>query len=321
MTNKTNNLNDFFAASGSDSGRCALCPRMCMADRSSGAGFCGAGREMEVSKIMLHHWEEPPISGFDPTYEGHGSGAVFFTHCSLGCVYCQNGKISRRGSTGEAYSPEALARELLRLEESGAYNVNFVSPTHYADRLAETVDIARGLGLTLPIVWNTGGYERPETVDALAEAKTVDIWLTDFKYASPELAARLSRAEDYPKTAAASLVRMISAAGPCSFGEDGMMKRGVIVRHLVLPGCREDSLAVLHMVASLADVKSIRLSLMAQYTPDFLPPAGASDPFKGLRRKVTTYEYEKVVEEAARLGFEGWTQERSSATKRFTPEF
>ena len=278
---------------------------------------------MEVSKIMLHHWEEPPISGPDPADETRGSGAVFFTHCSLGCVFCQNGKISRPASVGTRYAPEELAREFLKLQSGGAYNINLVSPTHYADRVAETVRIAREEGLSVPVVWNTGGYERPETVDALADAGTVDVWLTDFKYASPDLAARLSRAADYPGTAAASLVRMVSSAGPCVFGEDGMMKRGVIVRHLVLPGCREDSIAVLRTVASLADVKSIRLSLMAQYTPDFLPPAvpDAPDLFRSVRRKVTTYEYEKVVEEAARLGFEGWTQERSSATRRFTPDF
>ena len=317
--------NDFFAASGSGSGRCLLCPRLCGADRSVSPGFCGAGVLPEVSKIMLHHWEEPPISGPDPADEEHGSGAVFFTHCSLGCVFCQNGRISRPRSQGKVYAPQELADELLALETRGAYNVNFVSPTHYADRLAETVTIARERGLTLPVVWNTGGFERPETVDALAERGTVDIWLTDFKYASPALARRYSGAESYPDFAAAALRRMAETAGPCVFGEDGMLRRGVIVRHLVLPGCREDSAAVLRLIASLADVKAVRLSLMAQYTPDFLPPvpdAGKeADPFRPLRRRVTTYEYEKVAEEAVRLGFSGWMQERSSAAKRFTPDF
>lgn len=320
MTNKP------FSVPGCTSGRCCLCPRMCAADRGSRSGFCGAGEEIEVSKIMLHHWEEPPVSGPDPTDEGHGSGAVFFAHCSLGCVYCQNGKISRPASRGIPYSPDALADEFLALQSRGAYNVNLVSPTHYADRLADTVDLARERGLTVPVVWNTGGYERPETIDALAERGTADVWLTDFKYASPESAERWSRARNYPETAAASLVRMVGAAGPCVFSPDGMMKRGVIVRHLVLPGRREESIAVLRTVASLVGEKSVRLSLMAQYTPDFLPAPpdpgnGQPDPYRSIRRKVTTYEYEKVVEEAARLGFEGWTQERSSATKRFTPDF
>ena len=322
MTNKP------FPVPGSRSGRCFLCPRMCGADRGKRPGTCGAGREMEVSKIMLHHWEEPPVSGPpvsgpDPSDDGHGSGAVFFTHCSLGCVYCQNGKISHEGSSGTVYSPGQLAEEFIKLQKSGAYNVNLVTPTHYADLLCETVRMARGMGLTVPVVWNTGGYERPETVEALTDAGTVDIWLTDFKYMSPDLARRYSRAEDYPERAMASLVRMVKGTGPCVFGEDGMMKRGVIVRHLVLPGRREDSIDVLRQIAESVDVKSVRLSLMAQYTPDFLPPPipGSPDPWRTIRRKVTTFEYEKVVEEAARLGFEGWTQERSSATKRFTPDF
>ena len=319
--------NESFPVPGCGSGRCLLCPRMCGADRRKCAGFCGAGPDPEVSKIMLHHWEEPPVSGPDPTDEAHGSGAVFFTHCSLGCVYCQNRKISRRTSMGTVLSPVALADELLKLEKSGAYNVNLVSPTHWADRLAETVRIARDRGLTLPVVWNTGGYERPETVRALVEAGTADVWLTDFKYASPDLARRCSGAEDYPKAAAAALAVMAETAGPCVFDENGMIRRGVIVRHLILPGCRKDSVQVLRQIASIADVKAVRLSLMAQYTPDFLPPApdavqgDAADPYRSIRRKVTTYEYEKVAEEAVRLGFEGWMQERSSATKRFTPDF
>lgn len=311
----------FFAAEGSLSGSCRLCPRRCGADRNRNTGFCGAGAEMEVARIMLHHWEEPPISGPDPTDEGLGSGAVFFSHCSLGCVYCQNRKISRSDAKGTAYSPEELARELMRLEAEGAYNINFVSPTHYADRIAETVKIARRNSLTIPVVWNTGGYERPEAIDALNGI--ADIFLTDFKYASPELAKTYSGAEDYPGTAASSLARMVSLAGPPVFSEDGMMKKGVIVRHLCLPGCREDSVRVLRKIAETVPVKDLRLSLMAQYTPDFLPPAdpASPDPWKKIRRKITTYEYATVAEEASRLGFEGWMQERSSATSRFTPDF
>ena len=317
MTNKP------FPVPGSRSGRCALCPRMCGADRKKRPGYCGAGAEMEVSKIMLHHWEEPPVSGPDPSDEAHGSGAVFFTHCSLGCVYCQNGKISHEGASGTVYSPRRLAKEFVKLQASGAYNVNLVTPTHYADLLAETVKTARAHGLTVPVVWNTGGYERPETVEALTEAGTVDVWLTDFKYMDRDIALQYSFAGDYPERALASLARMVKGTGPCVFGEDGMMKRGVIIRHLVLPGRREDSVAVLRGIAKFVDVKSVRLSLMAQYTPDFLPPPSPDmpDPWQTIRRKVTTYEYEKVVEEAARLGFEGWTQERSSATKKFTPDF
>ena len=298
---------------------CFLCPRMCGVDRDKAVGFCGAGRDPEVSKIMLHHWEEPPISGPDPKDEAHGSGAIFFAHCSLGCVYCQNRKISRRSARGEMYSPDRLARAMTELEASGAYNVNLVSPTHYADRLIEAVRIAREDGLTIPVVWNTGGYERPETIDALRG--TVDIFLTDFKYASPELAGRYSGAPDYPVFAARSLARMFGAAGPSVFDGNGMMRRGVIVRHLVLPGCRADSVEVLQKIAGTVPVSDVRLSLMAQYTPEFLPPPEDPDRWRAIRRKVTSYEYEKVAEEASRLGFTGWMQERSSATARFTPDF
>ena len=301
---------------------CFLCPRMCGADREGAPGFCGAGAEIEVSKIMLHHWEEPPVSGPDPADEARGSGAIFFTHCSLGCVFCQNGKISRRGSRGTVMTPEALAGEMLSLEARGAYNINCVSPTHYSEGIARAVRLARSRGLSVPVVWNTGGYERAQIIRALRD--TVDVYLTDFKYASPALAARYSGAPDYPEAAREALGAMVETAGPCVFGPDGMLRRGVIVRHLVLPGCREDSVRVLRAVAETVPVQDVRLSLMAQYTPDFLPglpETGEPDAYREIRRRVTSYEYAKVAEEAERLGFDGWMQERASAVKRFTPDF
>ena len=170
---------------------CSLCPRKCRADRTKGRGRCGAGALAEVSKIMLHVWEEPPISGTD---KSRGSGAIFFTHCPLGCVYCQNGKISRTGSAGRVCTADALADEMLALESKGAYNINCVSPTHYSLQIADAVRIARSRGLTVPVVWNTGGYELPETI-ALLDG-VADVFLTDFKYASPKLAALYSGAPD-----------------------------------------------------------------------------------------------------------------------------
>jgi len=303
---------------------------------------------MQVSKIMHHHWEEPCISGPQPKTDdplAPGSGTIFFAHCPLGCVYCQNGKISRRDSVGQELSPSELAYEMLVLQDLGMYNINFVSPTHYTPQIIEAVKSARRgwyaprqtkppqiteelipIGtkwytqrLTLPVVWNTGGYEKPEVIDALKD--TVDVFLTDFKYASPDLAGLYSRAPDYPEYAAASLVRMVENVGECVFDEKGMMKRGVIVRHLVLPGHRDDSMAVLRKIASLVDPSKIKLSLMAQYTPEFLPDKTENDPYAKIRRKVTTYEYEKVADLARELGFDGYMQERSSATKRFTPDF
>ncbi len=297
---------------------CTLCPRSCGVDRTNGRGFCGADDTPEVAKIMLHHWEEPPISGTDPE---RGSGAIFFSHCSLGCAFCQNRKISRREGTGQRMTAGELADAMRKLEADGAYNINLVSPTHYTPTLTEAVRIARAAGLRLPIVWNTGGYERPETIRQLDG--TVDIYLTDFKYASSDLALRYSGAADYPEAAMASLEEMLRQIGACVFDEDGMMRRGVIVRHLVLPGCAADSITVLRQIAGRIPVNSIRLSLMAQYTPDFLPEPtdGTADPYRGIRRKITTYEYDKVADEADRLGFDGWMQERSSATSRFTPDF
>ena len=300
---------------------CSLCPRKCGADRILKKGYCGASWDIEVSKIMLHHWEEPPISGYNTDiYEDmenkRGSGAIFFTHCPLGCVYCQNSKISRRNSSGTRYTPENLAEEMLSLEEGGAYNINLVSPTQYTLQLIEAVKIAKKRGLSLPIVWNTGGYELPETIRLLD--KTVDVYLTDFKYVAPELAECLSNAFDYPFYAAKSLVEMYKTVGKSVFDGEGMMKRGIIVRHLVLPSHRDDSIAVLNKIAELVPPEGIILSLMAQYTPEFLPQ---EERFHDISRKITTYEYSKVRDEAIKLGYNGFMQERSSATKCFTPDF
>ena len=295
---------------------CNLCPRLCGADRNSARGRCGASADIEVSHIMLHHWEEPPISGTD---QSRGSGTIFFTHCPLGCVYCQNGKISRRDCRGRTYTVRELADAMLKLQDEGAYNINFVSPTQYTAQIIEAVKIAKADGLILPIVWNTGGYERKEVIDELYD--TVDIYLTDFKYASSTLAGEYSSAEDYPETAARVLSKMYSAVGKYTIGEDGMMRRGVIVRHLVLPSHRDDSINVLQRIADIVPPADVLLSLMAQYTPEFLPTVSGEDKYAKIRRKVTSFEYKKVIEEAARLGFEGFSQERSSATKRFTPDF
>ena len=295
---------------------CNLCPRMCGADRRTTPGRCGAGNEVQVSHIMLHHWEEPPVSGTDKT---RGSGTIFFTHCPLGCAYCQNGKISRHDSHGQEYTTGMLADAMLKLQSDGAYNINFVSPTQYTLQIKDAVALAKSRGLSLPIVWNTGGYERPEVIHSLGG--TVDVFLTDFKYADRELAKQYSAAPDYPEFAEASLKAMHEITGKYEIGEDSLIKRGVIVRHLVLPSHRDDSIAVLGRIAASVPPQEILLSLMAQYTPEFLPPPSDEDKYARIRRKVTSYEYEKVVDEAARLGFDGFSQERSSATKRFTPDF
>ena len=264
---------------------------------------------------MLHRWEEPCISGTD---ESRGSGAVFFTHCPLGCVYCQNRDISRRSCSGMVHTVRELAEIFLQLQRDGAYNINLVSPTQYTPQIIEAVRLAKADGLTLPVVWNTGGYELPETIESLRG--TVDVFLTDFKYASPETAKLYSAAEDYPEIAAQSLARMHELTGACKFDDAGMMTRGLIVRHLILPGHRADSVAVLRKIAETVPVENIRLSLMAQYTPEFLP----EDPvekYKKIRRRITSFEYSAVLDESERLGFDGYSQERTSATKKYTPDF
>lgn len=293
---------------------CRICPRKCGVDRTVNIGYCGASDEIEISKVMLHHWEEPCISGV--ANDSRGSGAVFFTHCPLGCVFCQNRDISRRFSSGKVVSTTELSDIFLKLQNDGAYNINLVSPTQYTPEIISAVRLARERGLNLPIIWNTGGYELPETVSALQG--TVDVFLTDFKYASPTLAARCSSAENYPEFAVQSLPKMVELVGKCEFDERGMMKRGVIVRHLVLPGERADSINVLRKIADVVAVDDIRLSLMAQYTPEFLPP---DEEYKKLWRKITSFEYQSVLDEAARLGFDGYSQERTSAVGDYTPKF
>ncbi len=297
---------------------CTLCPRKCGVDRTSGAvGVCGASERMEVSKIMLHHWEEPCVSGNDPH---GGSGAVFFTHCPLGCIYCQNRDISGRCATGKAYTETELAEAFLKLQQDGAHNINLVSPTHYTPQLIRTAETARQMGLTLPIVWNTGGYERPETIALLKG--TGDIFLTDAKYFAPNIAAEFSHAPDYWKNCLPSLRAMLEIAGSPRYDEHGMMQNGVILRHLVLPGCRNDSVEILRRIADVIDPKNVVLSLMSQYTPEFFTlPENPSSNVKKLTRRITSFEYNSVAEEAMRLGFDGYVQERASATGKYTPEF
>lgn len=281
---------------------------------------------------MLHQWEEPCISGTDKS-RGYGSvskgsgsvskgsGAVFFTHCPLGCVYCQNRGISRRSCSGKVYTVEELSDVFLGLQRNGAYNINLVSPTQYTPQIIEAVKIAKRNGLILPVVWNTGGYELPETIESLRG--TVDVFLTDFKYASPEVAGRYSAAEDYPEVAVQSLAKMHELVEKCEFDDDGMMLRGIIIRHLILPGHRMDSVDILRKIAETVPVEDVKLSLMAQYTPEFLE-AEVPHPvekYKKIRRRITSFEYRTVLDESERLGFDGYSQERGSATKKYTPDF
>lgn len=293
---------------------CALCPRACGANRSAGEiGYCGANDQLLVARAALHHWEEPCLSGAPD--DVRGSGTVFFSGCALRCCYCQNYPISQEG-VGKSISSRRLAEIFLRLQKDGARNLNLVTATQYLPWVIEGLDLAKSAGLTLPVVYNTGGYETVATVKALS--RYVDIWLTDFKYASPELADRFSRAREYPAVAEASLRQMLQQTGAPVYDSEGFLQRGVIVRHLALPGCTADSLAVLRLLAQIRKECGVPFipSLMSQFTPFYK----AAD--FGLGRRITTYEYRKVIDEAIRLGLtDGYMQEKSSAQEEYTPPF
>ena len=288
--------------------RCFLCPRGCGVDRTDGKlGFCAMDGEIRVARAALHPFEEPPIS------VERGSGTVFFTGCSLRCIFCQNSAI-RTPESGKILSVEQLADLFLFMQEKGAENINLVTATHYASGIAEALRIAKPR-LHIPVVYNCGGYERVETLRTLAGL--VDVYLPDFKYVSSELSAAYSAAPDYAEIATAALAEMVAQTGAVQFDARGKMTRGVIVRHLVLPGCRADAIAVLERVAETVPVADIRLSLMRQYTPDFAP----DDAPKNLKRRVTSFEYESVMARAVELGFEGFFQGKEAASAAYTPNF
>lgn len=293
---------------------CTLCPRACGADRAAGqTGFCGADDRLLVARAALHHWEEPCLSGAPE--DARGSGTVFFSGCTLRCCYCQNYPISQQG-VGKAITPERLAGIFLRLQQDGARNLNLVTATQYLPQVRQALESARAAGLTLPVVYNTGGYETLAAVKALDGY--VDIWLTDFKYASPELAERYSAARNYPAVAEAALRQMLRQTGAPVYDAEGFLQRGVIVRHLALPGCVQDSRTVLQTLARIRRETGVPFlsSLMSQFTPFYKAAE------YGLGRRITTYEYRKVVDEAMRLGLtDGYMQEKSSAREEYTPPF
>ena len=286
---------------------CALCPRKCGIDRTKGqVGVCGMTDTLRIARIAPHMWEEPPISG------SRGSGTVFFSGCSLRCIFCQNREISREG-LGKPYTAEELTRAILALRDQGVHNINFVTPTHYTSLLVPILEKIKPI-LGIPVVWNCGGYESVETLRMLEGL--VDIYLPDFKYRSSDLARDYSAAPDYPEVATEAVLEMFRQTGKYEEA-DGLAKKGVIVRHLVLPGCRADSMAVLGHIASILPVEDIRVSVMRQYTPDFAMDC----PHKNLRRRVTEFEYNSVLEEAARLGIMGFSQGKDAATRAYTPDF
>lgn len=288
---------------------CNLCPRECNVDRKNGQkGVCGvSGTGIYGARAALHMWEEPCISG------ERGSGAVFFSGCPLRCVYCQNYEIAR-AERGDEISVERLAEIFIELQKKNAANINLVTPTHYTLEIIEAVKLARGRGLSIPIVYNCSGYEKVETLQLLEGI--VDIYLVDYKYEDNCLAKRYSIAENYPLIVKAALEQMVHQCGEAEFDEEGMMKRGVIVRHLLLPGCLENAKAVVRYVYKTYG-DTVFLSLMNQYTP--LPHV---EKWSEINRKVTEKEYDMLVDYALELGVEnGFIQEGATAEESFIPEF
>ncbi len=284
---------------------CNLCPRNCNALRSEtqGEGFCGMPATPVAARAALHFWEEPPISGT------RGSGAIFFSGCPLRCVFCQNETISQK-HFGTPLTPERIRSLCLDLIAQGAHNINLVSPTHYAHILSEVL----AEPLPVPVVWNTGGYEKVETLAAL-EGK-VDIYLPDLKYLDGTVAARYSTAPDYPAVATAAIREMVRQVGPVQLDENGILQKGVIIRHLILPGQLPGARAVMDWVAETFQPGEVLFSLMSQYIP-----CGQADRYPELNRPLRRAEARKGAEYMALLGLEGFTQEQSAASQSYIPDF
>lgn len=311
---------------------CCLCPRNCHVDRTQGkTGYCGQTDQIRAARAALHMWEEPCISG------DVGSGAVFFSGCTLGCVFCQNHSIAA-GSVGKTISTERLAEIFLELQDQKAWNINLVTAGHFAPQVVRALELAKGQGLKLPIVYNTSGYEKVETLRMFEGL--VDIYLPDFKYLSAELADAYSHAADYPQVAKLALQEMVRQVGSAQFeivsgensgrvtdelltdvdygdGELERMLQGVVVRHLVLPGYVEESKNVIRYLYETYG-NQIYISIMNQYTP----MSGIEVQYPELGRKITLREYDEVVNYAIESGVEnGFIQEGETAEESFIPEF
>lgn len=287
---------------------CTLCPRMCHANRSEGKkGFCGMSDVIYGARAALHMWEEPCISG------KRGSGAVFFSGCTLRCIFCQNHTIAN-GDCGKPVSIIRLAEIFLELQTQGAANINLVTACHFVPLVIDALKMAREQGLTIPIVYNSSGYERVETLRMLEGV--VDIWLPDFKYMDEKLGKEYSVAADYPAVAKSAIAEMVRQQSKCEFDADGYMIKGVIVRHLILPGHVKNSKRVLEYLHETYG-EQIYISVMNQYTP--MPNVADRVP---LNRKVTKREYERVLDFAIDLGIEqGYFQDGETASESFIPLF
>lgn len=287
---------------------CTMCPRECHADRlEDKRGYCGMSSTVFAARAALHMWEEPCISG------EKGSGAVFFSGCGLRCCFCQNREIAI-GDCGKEISIERLADIFLELEQKEAANLNLVTGAHYVPQIILALEDARRRGCMLPVVYNSSGYEKIETLQMLKGY--VDVYLPDLKYLDQDLAKMFSHAPDYPEKAAAAIEEMVNQTGSCEFRADGYIKKGTIVRHLILPGHTRNSIRILDYLHKTYGDK-IYISIMNQYTPVF-----HQEKYSELNRKVTAREYQKVLDAAMEMGVEnGFFQEGETAKESFIPAF
>lgn len=286
---------------------CELCPRRCKVDRTVEKGFCDSGEKVRVGLVSLHKWEEPCLNG------ENGAGTIFFSNCNLKCAFCQNFKISHE-NFGKEISIERLAEIFLEQQERGASNIELVTPTHYTPQICTALDSAKSAGLNLPVVWNSNGYELPETLELLKDR--VDVFLPDFKYFDNKIASSFSGVQNYSEVASAAVKKMFELVGEIKFNSQGMLIRGVLVRHLVLPNFRSDSMKILDWLYETFGDK-IFISIMNQYTPIF----HATD-FKEIDRKLTSFEYKSVIRHAEKIGIKNcFIQVGSSAGEKYIPQF
>lgn len=286
---------------------CNICPRNCNVDRSTKVGFCGMLSEIHVAKAYLHEWEEPCISG------SRGSGTVFFTGCNLRCVFCQNYKISQE-NFGVSVSPEKLADIFMSLEKAGAHNINLVTPTIFIPKIKEAIITARNNGLSIPIVYNSNAYENLESLKTLDGL--IDIYLPDLKYYSDEVAVKYSNAPHYFEFATKAILEMYRQVGNPVFDNDGIMKKGIIIRHLILPGKLDETKKILRWIKDNLP-KEAYISLMGQYTPFY-----NASKYKELNRRISKKEYEEAIEYFFEIGLEnGFVQDDESASESFIPDF
>ncbi len=287
--------------------KCTLCPRGCGVDRENKSGFCRAGNKIKIARAKPHMWEEPPISGT------HGSGTVFFSHCTLKCVFCQNYEISTQNH-GYCVSEKELSDIFLGFQKSGVHNINLVTPTHFVPGIIQAISIARDGGLTIPIIYNSSGYESPETIDMLNGY--IDIYMPDMKYYRDETAIRYSNAPGYFEIAKAAVEKMFLQVGKNEFFENGIMKKGVIVRHMLLPGLLYESKKIADYLYS-AYGDDIYISIMSQYTP-----TKHLKLYPEINKQIDLAHYDALIGYCAKKGMKNvYVQDGASASQSFIPDF